>query len=369
MRGLCPAFVFSLLQLLQHAAAGLVNTTVDDLNSGPRGNSIVYFPAGAWVSGAVGGCTGCDPLVLSGIAYMNTFHGSLFNQKNKANQSTLPTATLTFFGTSVSVNCILSGALSNPPGTSDMTFTIDGVQAGSFTHSPIGSQGFQSSTVFTSDPLLPGTHTLVISNGRPGGATSLAILDSVEYSYDDLSSTSVVAAPTSSATSTTGASSPARKTKSKLASIVGGIVAAVVVLSLALAGIILHWRRRRRFRPSETGVTSSSWVEPFFLSNATPAQDLGKVPPPPMSSLSAMKREQSAAVRAFAPGALPQLAGPDEVAHSRNRARDSNSADGSTFGRNILQELRRLRAEMAEILAGRSYEDATPPPEYTPARV
>ncbi|KAJ7037475.1 hypothetical protein C8F04DRAFT_1092591 [Mycena alexandri] len=349
MRGLCPALVFSLVQLLQHATAVLVNATVDDLNPGPQGHSIVYFPAGAWVSGAVGGCTGCVPLALSGIASMNTFHGSLFNEKNKANPLTPPNATLTFFGTSVSVNCILSNALSNPPGTSHMTFTIDGVQAGSFTHSPTGTPGFQPSTVFTSDPLLPETHTLVISNGRPGGATSLTILDSVEYSYDDLSSTSGVAAPASSATTTVN---PVGATKSpNTAAIVGGLVAAVVVLCLALVGLILHWRRRRHFRRSEAGATSSSWVDPFFLSNATPAQDLVKARPPSMSSLSAMKREQSAAVRAFAPEALPQPAVPDEVHDSRSR------------------ELRKLRTEMAEILAGRSYEEVTLPPKYTPARV
>ncbi|KAJ7037471.1 hypothetical protein C8F04DRAFT_1092574 [Mycena alexandri] len=294
MRGLWLA-TLSLLQLGQYAAAVLVNTTVDDLNPGPQGNSVVYFPAGAWVSGAVGGCTDCDPLALSGIAYMDTFHGSLFNQKNKANQLTLPTATLTFFGTSVSVNCILSNALSNPPGTSDMTFTIDGVQAGSFTHSPTGAPGFQSSTVFISDPLLPGTHTLVISNGRPGGATSLTILDSVEYSYDDLSSTSGVAAPASSATTTVNPVGAAKS--SNTAAIAGGVVGALAIL-LLVALVLLYIRQRKNAHRSNVPLAITGPIDRLRClwsgqGSSHPPPDMAPVPfpsPAPHASFSPAPR-------------------------------------------------------------------------------
>ncbi|KAJ7785648.1 hypothetical protein B0H16DRAFT_1753427 [Mycena metata] len=316
MRGLWLA-TLSLLQLGQYAAAVLVNTTVDDLNPGPQGNSIVYFPAGAWVSGAVGGCTGCNPLALSGIAYMNTFHGSLFNQKNRANQLTLPTATLTFFGTSVSVNCILSNALENPPGTSDMTFTIDGVQAGSFTHSPIGGPGFQPSTVFTSDPLLPGTHTLVINNGRSGGATSLAILDSVEYSYDDLSSTpstSLVAAPAASATSSATVSPIGAAKSSNTAAIAGGVVGALAIL-LLVALVLLYIRQRKNAHrsnvPLVTTITGpidrlrSLWTGE---GSSRPPPDMAPVPfpsPAPHASFSPAPRPPPPTSMSLSPGAPP----------------------------------------------------------------
>jgi hypothetical protein len=63
-----------------------------------------------------------------------------------------------------------------------MTFLIDGVPVGTYSHTPTGAQGSQPTTVFVSQPLEPKNHTLVIQNGLANGGPSLAILDFVTYS-------------------------------------------------------------------------------------------------------------------------------------------------------------------------------------------
>ncbi|KAF8213771.1 hypothetical protein K438DRAFT_1108959 [Mycena galopus ATCC 62051] len=108
----------TVLSLFQLASATVQNITVDDQNGGPDGTSITYQPAGAWVQGAIGGCSDCPPPPISSQAFMNTFHGSLFNQNNSKRIQNPPFATLVFVGSSVSVNCILSNALSDPVGIS-----------------------------------------------------------------------------------------------------------------------------------------------------------------------------------------------------------------------------------------------------------
>ncbi|KAJ7151653.1 hypothetical protein C8R46DRAFT_1197971 [Mycena filopes] len=283
MRGLWP--VLSLLQLV---AATLVNVTVDDLNGGSTG-IISYFPDGAWISGSVGGCSDCRPLAISGIAYMDSFHGSLFNQKSKGNQMNPPTATLTFSGTSVSVNCILSNGLSNPSGSSDMTFILDGVQAGSFLHTPTGAPGFEPSTVFVSTSLLPGTHTLLIKNGRPGGGSSLTILDSISYSFDDLTSTtSVVAAAATGSSDSPAANTVGATTKtSNAGAIAGGVIGALAIVLLVALALLYIRHRKNQHRSNVPLVTSLSGpidrLRCLFSaqgSSSRPPPDMAPVPYP-----------------------------------------------------------------------------------------
>ncbi|KAF7367377.1 hypothetical protein MSAN_00800200 [Mycena sanguinolenta] len=184
-------WLVTVLSLFQLASAAIVNITVDDQNGGPDGIEISYQPPNSWVQGAIGGCTDCPTPAISNLAYMNTFHGSLFNQGNQKNsQQSPPSAILAFFGSSVSVNCILSNEVSNPVGISRMTFSVDGIQRNTFTYTPTGSSTFQSATVFSSGPLGLANHTLEIKNGATGGGSSLVILDSITYSTDDLTSPS-----------------------------------------------------------------------------------------------------------------------------------------------------------------------------------
>ncbi|KAF7340188.1 hypothetical protein MVEN_01937400 [Mycena venus] len=261
----------SVLSLFQLTVGVIVNTTVDDQNGGPDGNKILYLPDTGWLQGGIGNCGSCLPPPVSNFAYMNTFHGSLFNQRNQENTSqSPPTATLVFFGRSVSVNCILSNALSNPAGTSDMTFTIDGIQASTFSHTPAGNSDFQASTVFISEPLQLGNHTLVIQNGRTGGGSSLVLLDSVTYSFDDLSTTST-SAVTELSTSATPSGIPSSigvtAKRSSTATIVGGVVGALAVAILAILLVWLRFRRVRRLKSQQDPVprTQSLRIENYPL--------------------------------------------------------------------------------------------------------
>ncbi|KAF8213773.1 hypothetical protein K438DRAFT_1750959 [Mycena galopus ATCC 62051] len=254
MRWLWLSTVLSLFQL---ASATVQNITVDDQNGGPDGTSIIYQPADAWVQGAIGGCSDCPPPPISSQAFMNTFHGSLFNQNNSKRIQNPPFATLFFIvlrmnyplGSSVSVNCILSNALSDPVGISEMTFSIDGIQRSTYVHTPTGSPNFDPTTVFTFSDLSLANHTLEIKNGNAGGGSSLIILDSI--TFDDLSSTpSSVSDPVASATSITYSNSPTGTSGASGRSRNIIIIASVVPASLflILVSLVIWLRRRSRQR-------------------------------------------------------------------------------------------------------------------------
>ncbi|KAF7367412.1 hypothetical protein MSAN_00803800 [Mycena sanguinolenta] len=295
MRCLWLATVLSLFQL---ASAAIVNITVDDQNGGPNGIEISYQPPNSWVQGAIGGCNDCPTPAITNLAYMNTFHGSLFNQGNKKNsQQSPPFATLAFFRVSVSVNCILSNELSNPVGISRMTFSIDGVQRDTFTYTPTGSSTFQPATVFSSGPIGLANHTLEIKNGATGGGSSLVILDSITYSTDDLtspSSSALAASQTAQDSKSTPSSSSLGATKStnNTAAIAGGVIAAVaVVLLIALAFLYMRYRRNQAHRsnvPLTTSLFLPHWKDwqPFpAASQATAGHGSSAVPSPSSSCL------------------------------------------------------------------------------------
>ena len=63
-----------------------------------------------------------------------------------------------------------------------MTFFIDGEQAGTFELTATGQNDFSYHvSVFASDPLTSGPHTLTVENGHLGGPQSLALLDYFIY--------------------------------------------------------------------------------------------------------------------------------------------------------------------------------------------
>jgi hypothetical protein len=76
-------------------------------------------------------------------------------------------------------------AESNDSGFIEMTFDIDGVQSGNFSHSPKGTGNDYNfnNVVFASEQLSLQNHSLTIHNGFVGGPTSLVILDSIAYTY------------------------------------------------------------------------------------------------------------------------------------------------------------------------------------------
>ncbi|KAJ6573936.1 hypothetical protein DFH09DRAFT_383691 [Mycena vulgaris] len=285
MRCLWLATVLSLFQL----ASAARTVVIDDANGDPtNGNTVLYEPPTSWMNGAIGKCSGCTGPSPQ-IAYMNTWHGAAFNGKNKNDNAfdnaSPPTATVSFFGTSVSVQCILSNSLSNPIGTSDMTFFIDDVSKDTFSHTPTGAPGFLSNvTVFTSQPLPLDNHTLVIQNGQSG--PSLIILDSITYSTSDDD------APTASRTTSPSNSSTAASVKgvaqnpNNVAAIVGAVFAVLaVLLLLALAFLYIRHRRIREHHRSNvplstTMVAPLGRIRSLWSAPLRPPPDMAPVPFP-----------------------------------------------------------------------------------------
>ncbi|KAJ7480074.1 hypothetical protein B0H11DRAFT_2280753 [Mycena galericulata] len=261
--------------------------TIDDQDGDPTsGNTIVYSPPGAWILGAIGNCPNCAS-PSPDLAYLNTFHGSLFNPGNSKKQQPPqqpPTATVTFFGTSVSVICILANSLTNPNGASSMTFDMDGIQVGSFPYTPTGSSEFQpNKTVFSASNLSLRNHTLTIQNGLAGEGSSLIILDSVIYSADvDLFTSTAMTSSTASTTpSSSSVSSIQTAKRSNSAAIAGGVLAALAVI-LLLGLVFLYLRHRRNRHRSNVPLTTT--ISPIGrMRSLWSAHGAAARPPPDMA--------------------------------------------------------------------------------------
>ncbi|KAJ7339911.1 hypothetical protein DFH08DRAFT_1082438 [Mycena albidolilacea] len=211
------------------------NITVDDQNGDPsNGYQIIYEPKDAWVSNGIGGCPNCT-MPNSNRPFMNTWHGSLSNGSVPIN------ASFAFFGRSVTVFCIFANYA---PGIIEMTFDIDGVQSGNFSHSPKGTGNDYNfnNVVFASQQLPLKNHSLTIHNGFVGGPTSLVILDSITYTTEDVASASETPIKPSSQGVSSNNSSRTLK-----------MLLAVLLPVLVVACIALLWlfvRRRRLSRRS-----------------------------------------------------------------------------------------------------------------------
>ncbi|KAJ7459343.1 hypothetical protein FB451DRAFT_1372046 [Mycena latifolia] len=150
-----------------------------------RPGGIQFKPSNAGLSKDIGGCSGCRT-PNSSLALDRTFTGGLFDPGINQAKGGKPLTALQLFWAKVyrplpriSVICILSNSLTSPPGVSDMTFLIDGVEEGNFSHTPTGTRPrfVSNTTVFTSSDLPLQMHNITVQNGRIGGGPSLAILD------------------------------------------------------------------------------------------------------------------------------------------------------------------------------------------------
>ncbi|KAJ7293924.1 hypothetical protein C8J57DRAFT_41151 [Mycena rebaudengoi] len=270
------------LFLYHLAEATLVSFTIDDeLGDPSTGQKVKYEPPEAWGFNTIAQCHSClGPYPQSQLVYKNTWHGSVFNSGNSDKTVTPRLATVLFYGTAVSVNCILSNSLAFPTAISDMKFLIDGQQVDTFSLSPTGASDFQfNHTVFSTQGLSLGNHSLTIQNGRSDGGISLVLLDSITYSYDD--QTQTASAPSTSvpvAPNTAVSSKPAPNATA----IAGGIVGTLAVLLLVL---LLFLIRRHQKRRSNMPITTLPRFAPLrrLWPGAQPAQqgpDMAPVPYP-----------------------------------------------------------------------------------------
>ncbi|KAK0232898.1 hypothetical protein IW262DRAFT_32181 [Armillaria fumosa] len=170
--------LLSLALFFSSTLAALVNVTVDDQNGDPKTQDTVsYTPADAWTVNST--CNNCFAPVDPSKAWDRTWHVGKFS-----NESAAVLASYTFSGTAVYVNCILAQSVQHPTGRSDMTFFIDGVQAGTYSSEPDPSSPdyVYNMTVFAYENLSSGRHIIQIQNGHIGGSASLILLDSIIYS-------------------------------------------------------------------------------------------------------------------------------------------------------------------------------------------
>ncbi|KAJ7459296.1 hypothetical protein FB451DRAFT_1405938 [Mycena latifolia] len=201
-------------------------------------DGIQFEPSNAWLSKDIGGCSGCPRPNVS-LALDRTFTGGLFNPDNEARGGKPLTAFATFLGTRISVICILSNSLTNPIGLSDMTFLIDGVEAGNFSHAPTGTRPrfVFNTTVFTSSDLPLRMHNITVQNGRVGGGPSLAILDFMTVS--NVASAGLDAGTSSPLPSATSSPSTTREI------IIGSVIPCALIL-VALCVWAVWFKRRRK---------------------------------------------------------------------------------------------------------------------------
>ncbi|KAJ7139672.1 hypothetical protein C8R44DRAFT_727686 [Mycena epipterygia] len=281
-------FLFSVLALFFWSLATqavLVNVTVDDTaGDSLTGALVTYTPPDAWNSQA--NCNNkCevhpDITKLDGPG-TGTWHDSTFSVDPGNPHPNVPlTASISFNGSAVYVFCALSRSTTAPPGNSDMTFYLDGVAIGAFTKAPLGTAGFDYHVpVYANTAIPPGQHTFTLQNGHQNGPTSLMILDSIVYSYDD-------GAPTSSqdgAPAAESASASAGKGSSHSATLaVAGVLISALVLLLAGLAVFLYRRRRRRravygrYMPKGAVQAFPSFISPTPAS--TPTRSLAPLPP------------------------------------------------------------------------------------------
>ncbi|KAJ7674450.1 hypothetical protein B0H17DRAFT_1334889 [Mycena rosella] len=272
------AWLASVLSLFLLCSAKTI--IIDDQAGDPtNGNTITYTPTNLWISDAIGGCSGC-PGPSPDLAYMNTWHGAVFNSQNKNRNAPSLTASVNFYGTSVWVTCIMSNSLTTPIGTSNMKFFLDGADVGNFSYNPTGAGGFVPNTiVFTSEALNLTWHTLVIENGV--SSTSLTILDSISYSTPDDAPPAIGSAP----------SEAVLKSPSNVAAIVGAVFAILAVL--LLLGLAFLYVRHRQNKHRSNVPLSTTMAAPLgrlrslWSAPPRPPPDMAPVPfPSPVQHVS-----------------------------------------------------------------------------------
>ncbi|CAK5264983.1 unnamed protein product [Mycena citricolor] len=286
------AAVLSLpVSLLVSASTVIVDDELGDVTTGEK---IVYAPPAAWISGGIANCGSICSSVdssLAALAYRNTFHGSLFIPFNQKKTLSPPSATFHFVGVSVKVICILGNTLTDPVGTANMTFSIDGSEVGNFFHQALLDPPFEPNvTVFASGLLDNRNHTLLIQNGLIGGPSSLMVLDSISYetmppslpeslASDSGTPSASLSLPSATATPSTPASvgSNIAKSPNHNVAIVTGIVVALAVI-LLIALVLLFLRQRRKEDSSDRGVMSKFLAS--FSSHSKQAPDIAPVPFP-----------------------------------------------------------------------------------------
>ncbi|KAI0800515.1 hypothetical protein C8Q74DRAFT_420803 [Fomes fomentarius] len=240
----------SLLFIAVCATAASVNRTIDDeLGDSVTGVVPSYSPVGSWSQGAT--CDRCWIQLDHDQAFKGTWHDTTHTPGDP--EPRLVTAQ--FAGTAVYVYCVIANAVPNTTTLTNLTFTLDGQQVGTYVHVPTDSTAFQYDVpVYTNPSLSNGDHTLVIE-ATGDTASSLVLFDYIVYTFDEEEPLPSSASPPSTTTSSStpdptpfAANTPQHGTAFPVGAVAGGVSGGVVLIALAAVFLLCYKRRQRASR-------------------------------------------------------------------------------------------------------------------------
>ncbi|KAI0650494.1 hypothetical protein C8Q79DRAFT_389015 [Trametes meyenii] len=257
--GLSLVHALSLLLSARLVAGATRSVVIDDTYGDEATGALpTYAPSSAWTQGKPCGFDVYDCLVNPdpNIVRNGTWHDSV----GKTDDAPTRTIDLSFEGNHISVYCIISEVDRIEIAVSNMTFELDGKQAGNYFHDVSGQTDAAGNyeihyNVSVFDSAVPdGKHTLRINSV----GYSRMLFDYALYTTNsDLgNATASTSLPASSAAgngaeATTGASADkSNGSHVNLGAIVGGVVAGVVaLLAIGILVFVILRRRRQSYHP------------------------------------------------------------------------------------------------------------------------
>ncbi|EPS95475.1 hypothetical protein FOMPIDRAFT_1132368 [Fomitopsis schrenkii] len=156
-------------------SAVLVNRTIDDYY-GDSASGVKPHYEGSWNYGPE--CPGCYVQPEKARTFNSSWHDSTTSQKNP-----IHSVQFSFNGTAIWVYCVVPNHVSKATTFVNISFELDGKDAGHYTHEPDkGSDEYRYNvTVYTNTQLAKVQHKLKMLAGHQGSQNSLFLFDWAEY--------------------------------------------------------------------------------------------------------------------------------------------------------------------------------------------
>ncbi|KAK7060949.1 hypothetical protein VNI00_000684 [Paramarasmius palmivorus] len=343
---LSPSIVLLLITFLSTAQALLQTRFIDDETGDPiTGKKVTYSPANQWSQGNT--CTGCNVRPSNTSAYNGTWHDTTHFMGD-----TPRSVQFLFTGVSLSVFCILPPKSAQAIKTYDLTFTLDGASAGSFSLEPDSDEYQYNVAVVSLNNLTQKEHSFMMQ-AASSTIDSLILFDYATYVFDDSISTSASLSGDISPTSTpsnTASAAPSRSSSKSdpTAAIVGGVLGGLLVVALAGLALILAMRRRRKSKRSE------EIVEPFSYPIPHQQHHRGSPSVSPSDVMSYNKSGQT-----ILNSSMPNLTGLGTSVTNPSSVSPS-VVPSSTASRPPAQG----SSTMSETIPSQTYAEKGPPPAY-----
>ncbi len=240
----------SLLFIAVCATAASINRTIDD-EYGDSETGVVpsYSPLGSWSQGAT--CDGC----YIQLDHDQTFKGTWHDTTHTPGDPEPRLVTAHFTGTAVYVYHVIANTVPYTTTLTNLTFTLDGQQVGTYVHIPTDSTAFQYDVpVYTNPNLSNGDHTLVME-ATGDTASSLILFDYIVYTFEEAEPSPSTTSPPSTTTSSSSpdptpfaANTSQHGTAFPVGAVAGGVCGGVALIAV-VAVFLLCYKRRQRASP------------------------------------------------------------------------------------------------------------------------